>query len=63
MAKKGFKTEKRYTIHYLTDTGFCYRSRGNCPYSYVKEQRALAKRYGEKIEVECEGTVKVEYWC
>ena len=62
MAKKRYKTEKRYTIHYLTDNGFCYRSRGNCPYSYVKEQRALAKQYGEKIEVECEGTVRVECW-
>lgn len=61
MAKRNYKTSKRYTIHYLTDYGFCYRSRGNCPYSYVVEQRRLAKEYGEKIEVEYEGTIKIEY--
>ena len=62
MAKRTItKTQKRYTIHYLTDSGFCYRSRGNCPYSYVKEQRKLAKEYGEKIEVEYEGTITEKY--
>ena len=61
MAKVITKKQKRYTIHYLTDNGFCYRSRGNCPYSYVKEQRRLAKEYGEKIEVEYEGTITEKY--
>ena len=61
MAKVITKKQKRYTIHYLTDSGFCYRSRGNCPYSYVKEQRRLAKEYGEKIEVEYEGTIIEKY--
>ena len=62
MAKRTItKTQKRYTIHYLTDSGFCYRSRGNCPWSYVKEERRLAKMYGEKIEWEYEGTIKETY--
>ena len=44
MAK--YKTEKRYTIHFLNSSGFCYRSLGNCPYSKVKEERRLAKEFG-----------------
>jgi hypothetical protein len=62
MAKKKtiIRKEKRYTIHYISN-GFCYRSRCNCPYSYVVEQRRLAKMMGETIEVEYECTITHEY--
>ena len=48
MAKKRtiYRTQKRYTIHFINSSGFCYRTRCDCPYSYVKEQRALAKDFG-----------------
>jgi hypothetical protein len=59
--RKIVKTEKRYTIHFINSSGFCYRSRGNCPYGYVKEQRKIAKALGEKIEVEYERTIKEIY--
>lgn len=59
--RKKVKTEKRYTIHFINSSGFCYRSRGNCPYGYVKEQRGIAKALGETIEVEYERTIKEVY--
>jgi hypothetical protein len=34
---------------------------GDCPYSYVKECRSLAKALGEKVEVEYERTIKKDY--
>ena len=55
------KTEKRYTIHFLNSSGFCYRSLGNCPYSKVKEERRLAKAFGESIEVEYERTIVYQF--
>ena len=55
------KTEKRYTIHFISSSGYCYRSRGNCPYSYVKKQRNIAKALGETIQVEYERTIKEIY--
>ena len=61
MAKTIKRTEKRYTIHFLTSGGFCYRSLGNCPYSKVKEERRLAKMLGEKIETEYERTVTYDF--
>ena len=63
MAKliRKFKTEKRYTVHFFTPGGFCYKSTGDCPYSYVKECRAWAKENGSKIEVEYERTIKHDY--
>lgn len=62
MAKliRKFKTEKRYTVHFICN-GFCYKSTGNCPWSYVKECRARAKESGETIEVEYERTIKHDY--
>jgi hypothetical protein len=59
MAK--YRTEKRYTIHFLNSSGFCYRSLGNCPYSKVKEERKLAKMFGESIEVEFERMVVYQF--
>lgn len=59
MAK--YKTEKRYTIHFLNSSGFCYRSLGNCPYSKVKEEKRLAKAFGESIEVEFERMVVYKF--
>ena len=56
-----FTTEKRYTVHFYTSGGFCYKSVSDCPYSYVKEQRAIAKALGEKIEIEYERTIKHDY--
>jgi hypothetical protein len=56
-----FTTEKRYTVHFINSSGFCYRSVGDCPYSYVKECRSLAKALGEKVEVEYERTIKHDY--
>ena len=56
-----YRYEKRYTIHFINSSGFCYRSCCDCPYSYVKEQRALAKAFGEKIEVEYERTIRHDY--
>lgn len=56
-----FTTEKRYTIHYFTSGGFCYRSVSDCPWSCVKEARAWAKSCGTKVEVEYERTIKHEY--
>lgn len=63
MAKKKtiYRYEKRYTIHFLTSDGTCYRSRSNCPWSYVIEQRRIAKAFGEKIEVEYDYTIKHDY--
>ena len=55
------RTEKRYTIHFLNSSGFCYRSLGNCPYSKVKEERRLAKAFGESIEVEYERTIVYKF--
>ena len=55
------RTEKRYTIHFLNSNGFCYRSLGNCPYSKVKEERRLAKAFGESIEVEYERTIDYQF--
>jgi hypothetical protein len=55
------RTEKRYTIHFLNSNGFCYRSLGNCPYSKVKEERRLAKAFGESIEVEYERTIVYQF--
>lgn len=56
-----FRTEKRYTVHFFTSYGFNYRSVSDCPWSYVKECRALAKALGEKIGVEYERTIKEDY--
>jgi hypothetical protein len=56
-----YRTQKRYTIHFINSSGFCYRTRCDCPYSYVKEQRALAKAFGETIEIEYERTIKDKY--
>lgn len=55
------RTEKRYTIHFLNSSGFCYRSLGNCPYSKVKEERRIAKAFGESIEVEYERTIVYQF--
>jgi hypothetical protein len=55
------RTEKRYTIHFLNSSGFCYRSLGNCPYSKVKEERRLARAFGESIEVEYERTIVYQF--
>ena len=55
------RTEKRYTIHFLNSSGFCYRSLGNCPYSKVQEERRLAKAFGESIEVEYERTIVYQF--
>lgn len=55
------RTEKRYTIHFLNSSGFCYRSLGNCPYSKVKEERRLAKAFGESIKVEYERTIVYKF--
>lgn len=55
------RTEKRYTIHFLNSNGFCYRSLGNCPYSKVKEEKRLAKAFGESIEVEYERTIVYQF--
>ena len=59
MAK--YRTEKRYTIHFLNSNGFCYRSLGNCPYSKVIEERRLAKAFGESIEIEYERTIVYQF--
>lgn len=60
--KKRYTTQKRYTIDFINSSGFCYRTRTNCPYSYVKECRQIAKMLGETIKVEYERTIKDLYY-
>ena len=57
MAK--FKTEKRYNIDWFR-YGFCYKTTMDCPYSYVKNARQVAKALGETIKVEHCRTIKYE---
>ena len=62
MAKRTiYRTEKRYNIDFYTSSGFCYRTTMDCPYSYVKECRAIAKALGETIKVEYNRTIKHKY--
>ena len=53
------RTEKRYNIDWIKN-GFCYRTTTDCPYSYVKKARRLAKALGETIKVEHYRTLKYE---
>ena len=57
------RKEKRYDVHFLNCNGFCYRTRCNCPYSYVVEQRKLAKMFGESIKAEYTHTITHNYSC
>ena len=63
MAKKKtiYRYEKRYTIDFFTSSGFHYRTTWDCPYSYVKECRALAKAMGETIKVEHIRTIRHDF--
>ena len=53
------RTEKRYNIDWIRK-GFCYRTTMDCPYSYVKNARRVAKALGETIKVEYCRTLKYE---
>ena len=53
------RTEKRYNIDWIRN-GFCYRTTMDCPYSYVKNARRVAKALGEIIKVEYCRTLKYE---
>ena len=53
------RTEKRYNIDWIKN-GFCYRTTTDCPYSYVKNARRVAKALGETIKVEYCRTLKYE---
>ena len=57
MAK--FKNENRYNIDWIRN-GLCYRTTMDCPYSYVKNARQIAKALGETINVEYYRTLKYE---
>ena len=54
------RTEKRYNIDWISN-GFCYRTTMDCPYSYVKNARRVAKALGETIKVEYCRTLKYEF--
>ena len=54
------RTEKRYNINWFRN-GFCYRTTMDCPYSYVKNARQVAKALGETIKVEYCRTLKYEF--
>lgn len=60
MAKKRYKTERRYTIHWYRN-GFCYRTTHDCPKEHVDRCRAIARLLGEKIKAELELVIKYEY--
>ena len=54
------RTEKRYNIDWIKN-GFCYRTTMDCPYSYVKNARQIAKALGETIKAEYCRTLKYEF--
>lgn len=54
------RTEKRYNIDRVKN-GVCYRTTTDCPYSYVKNARQVAKALGETIKVEHCRTIKYKF--
>lgn len=57
---KMVRKKKMYFVDWYRN-GFCYKTTSNCPYSYVKECRKLARELGEKVEVTYSHTITEDY--